>query len=915
MKAWIVLVLAAASVAGEYCQGAEYYIVPDGRDYRGTVNTTRSGIACQKWSSQVPHEHETQYPNPALGIGDNNYCRNPFGDSTVGCFTMDPDVPYEECDIGTPCAITPAPSTKAISFSLPNGTTLNFNTFLCIACTEACDLYYTVDGTVPSRTQGVSYQHCFTLSRSSRVRVVGYFIDGSVLVGDRFYGASDQLTTGSFYPPPGTYTAPVLLFVYLNDTIVSADVFFPNITESAVVSATGTWFSQSGYAAAVKDNNLVAAGDFSFVIPSPQPPTIFPTSGTFFGGVTILVYPLPRLDALYVSFNNSAYTAVTGQTIALTVVGTTTLRLKAVYFDGTTSSSSFELTVLDEAGATCTPPPGTYHTAVNVTCSAPRGDATIVRSPADNASSYAVLADPGVYNMTVYYSDDTNAVVSNTISYTLTPRQLDAPAINPCGGQFAFLGASVSTFVPDGSYLQIAEITNVEIVNMSASQVVLRTGMPGNSTVKATSVPISNSMLSTSIVTSCVYTFWGAGGDATQVFRASFSVDKSVLAACLSLPPATAILSTTLGANEIISLPNLPSGLVPLYNQRVGYCLAQQGETSAAFSAVMSYALSSTATQVGAAVTVSLAGVRLLESTVKMVQDQFSCNDIGVLLQTTANGTIASFSPARSGSYRLCAVSSGSAYSVPGPLLFVASVKQVASVVPCGGAVTGTQSVTINAADGTMISLNGGQWHSAASVVIAAADLPVVVSAANGDDNIRCIFYAPVVTPVNLSYRVNLRGDNAVDVVFDGIVESDGPLLLSVQSTACSEYASTQLIAVTQLEQTIVADAPISVIPSNPVVCLSNKEWAVAVIPSSIALTPALLQLHACSSCASSMCFSNGTCACGTTLIYMCNGAAPPEPEADEAAPTWVRAVMAILFFTATAAVWIVFRGKPLIHE
>ncbi|CUG93534.1 Hypothetical protein, putative [Bodo saltans] len=915
MKLWpVVFALGITSVVGEYCQGAEYYIIPDGRDYRGTVNVTSSGITCQKWSSQTPHEHQTQYPNPALGIGDNNYCRNPFGDSTVGCFTMDPDVPYEECDIGNPCTPTPAPSNLAIGYSLPNGTTLAYDTFLCLTCTEACDLYFTIDGTVPSRTQGIYYQHCFTLSQSSRVRAVAYFVDGSVLIGDQYYGASNQLTNGTFYPPPGTYTSPVLLFVYQNATIVAADVFFPNITEPTAVSANGSWFSQTGYAAAVKNNELVAAGNYEFAIPSPQPPTIFPSSGTFFGGVNCLVYPLPRLDALFVSLNNSAYSAVTGQTFSLTTVGTTTLRFKAVYFDGTTSTATFELTVLDEPTATCTPAPGEYNTAINVTCSAPRGDATILRTWTNtSAVQYVVLSEPGTYNMTVYYSDDTNTIQSNTIIYVLAPKVLDAPILTPCGGQFAFLGASVITSVQDGGFLQVVEVDNVRIVNMSTSALVLTTDIAGNSTVNTRSVPISNPMLAASNVSSCVYSFYGYGSDATKLFRASFTVNKDVLSTCLFLPPGAIILSTTLGTNEIISLPNLPTALVPRYDQRLGDCLSQQGPTSAAFSGVMSYTLSTTVSRVGESVTVIFAGVRLTESTVKMVQDQYSCNDIGVLLQATADGTSATFQAARSGSYRLCAVSSGSAYSVPGPLLFVAAVQAAATVVPCGGVVTKTQTVTINAADGTLISVNGGQWYSTSSTTIRVADLPMVLSAVNGDASIRCVFYGPTSPPTNVSYRIALNDDHSADVVIDAVVKSDGPLYLSVQDTRCTLNTTSRLIPATQLDASIVADFSVTgALPPNPVVCLSSERWSVAVLPSSLVLTSSLLLLHSCATCSSGLCFANNTCACGTTTFSLCVSPAVPNSNSDADAPTWVRVVMAILFFTATVAVWIVFRGKPL---
>ena len=77
-----------------------------GRDYTGTVNTTSSGKQCQYWSSNTTHD-----PDPSFVTDDNfpdgsvsaaeNYCRNPDPDHLEGvwCYTMDPGVEREPCDI------------------------------------------------------------------------------------------------------------------------------------------------------------------------------------------------------------------------------------------------------------------------------------------------------------------------------------------------------------------------------------------------------------------------------------------------------------------------------------------------------------------------------------------------------------------------------------------------------------------------------------------------------------------------------------------------------------------------------------------------------------------------------------------------------------------------------------------------
>ncbi|XP_019628306.1 PREDICTED: uncharacterized protein LOC109472881 isoform X2 [Branchiostoma belcheri] len=73
----------------------------EGTSYRGTIQHTKSGLTCQRWDTSFPHEHEylEKYPNSGL---DENYCRNPDGQPDAErpwCYTIDPDVRWEYCDI------------------------------------------------------------------------------------------------------------------------------------------------------------------------------------------------------------------------------------------------------------------------------------------------------------------------------------------------------------------------------------------------------------------------------------------------------------------------------------------------------------------------------------------------------------------------------------------------------------------------------------------------------------------------------------------------------------------------------------------------------------------------------------------------------------------------------------------------
>ena len=74
-----------------------------GPDYTGTVHVTKTGKQCQEWSSNTPHIPSSSYTDDKFPDGSreaaSNYCRNPSGDSFVWCYTTDPDVRWEECDV------------------------------------------------------------------------------------------------------------------------------------------------------------------------------------------------------------------------------------------------------------------------------------------------------------------------------------------------------------------------------------------------------------------------------------------------------------------------------------------------------------------------------------------------------------------------------------------------------------------------------------------------------------------------------------------------------------------------------------------------------------------------------------------------------------------------------------------------
>ncbi|XP_066452939.1 hepatocyte growth factor-like protein isoform X2 [Eleutherodactylus coqui] len=71
----------------------------NGEDYRGSLDRTETGRECQRWDLQYPHTHAfnpEKYPDKHL---DDNYCRNPDSSEKPWCYTTDPSVEKEYCNI------------------------------------------------------------------------------------------------------------------------------------------------------------------------------------------------------------------------------------------------------------------------------------------------------------------------------------------------------------------------------------------------------------------------------------------------------------------------------------------------------------------------------------------------------------------------------------------------------------------------------------------------------------------------------------------------------------------------------------------------------------------------------------------------------------------------------------------------
>ncbi|XP_054542943.1 apolipoprotein(a) isoform X3 [Pan troglodytes] len=125
----LLLLLFLKSAAPEQSHVVQDCYHGDGQSYRGTYSTTVTGRTCQAWSSMTPHQHNRtteNYPNAGLIM---NYCRNPDPVAAPYCYTTDPSVRREYCNLtqcsdaeGTaivPPTVTPVPSLEALSEQAP----------------------------------------------------------------------------------------------------------------------------------------------------------------------------------------------------------------------------------------------------------------------------------------------------------------------------------------------------------------------------------------------------------------------------------------------------------------------------------------------------------------------------------------------------------------------------------------------------------------------------------------------------------------------------------------------------------------------------------------------------------------------------------------------------------------------------
>ncbi|KAL4226478.1 hypothetical protein ACF0H5_014461 [Mactra antiquata] len=72
-------------------------------NYTGIINVTRTGKDCQRWDTQIPHNHnltDGDFPEDVLSDAE-NYCRDPIGSGYTWCYTTDPRTRWEPCVVSS----------------------------------------------------------------------------------------------------------------------------------------------------------------------------------------------------------------------------------------------------------------------------------------------------------------------------------------------------------------------------------------------------------------------------------------------------------------------------------------------------------------------------------------------------------------------------------------------------------------------------------------------------------------------------------------------------------------------------------------------------------------------------------------------------------------------------------------------
>ncbi|XP_052805089.1 uncharacterized protein LOC128234707 isoform X2 [Mya arenaria] len=83
--------------------------ITDSTKWQGLVNHTETGLECQRWDVDIPHDHNYHHDTFAGGQNQHeagNYCRDTRGEGQPWCYTTNPNVRWQYCGIPHCTSIT-----------------------------------------------------------------------------------------------------------------------------------------------------------------------------------------------------------------------------------------------------------------------------------------------------------------------------------------------------------------------------------------------------------------------------------------------------------------------------------------------------------------------------------------------------------------------------------------------------------------------------------------------------------------------------------------------------------------------------------------------------------------------------------------------------------------------------------------
>lgn len=268
----------------------------------------------------------------------------------------------------------PAAATPVIS---PAGGTFASQSTPSVTITDSTPgavIYYTLDGSLPSATNGIVYTAPFTAAATETVKAtaIAFGYSNSAVSSASFTINQALAATPVFSPAAGPYTT--VQTVTLSDTTANAKIYYT--TDGSTPSAQhGTLYSSSINVAATEtikaiatatgfNDSAIASATFTISLAPVPTPVISPGTGTYSAPQTVTITDSISGATIYYTLDNTTPTQSSTQySGAITVSSSETVQAIAVAPGYSTSAEAGATFTLTAATPVIAPAGGTFTTA------------------------------------------------------------------------------------------------------------------------------------------------------------------------------------------------------------------------------------------------------------------------------------------------------------------------------------------------------------------------------------------------------------------------------------------------------------------------------------------------------------------------------------------------------------------------